>query len=194
MFKKTLLSLVVLGLVLAAGTASAQYCNGTIVPDNDCDSGNRAYSTSCCPRGYRAQGVAYNDMAGSDEADAISPICRHVSKGNDMMPTDFQTQPVQHLCDKTEVMSGIACKDMPKKGAQADDLDGCTAICYNPKTKQERMLYSADLEGNRSRQYVTHKIDLPNRIFGIAYKDRDRGSSDVADCATIVYRYEPIVK
>lgn len=194
MLKRTFLGLALLGLICVSSTAMAQDC-GTIVSDNDCDSnGKRGYSTSCCPKGYRAQGVAYNDMAGSDEADAISPICRHVTKGNDMMPTDFQTTPVTHLCDKNEVMSGIACKDMPKQGAQADDLDGCTAICFNHKTKAERTLFSNDLEGNTGRQYVIHKIDLPNRIFGIAYKDRDHGSSDVADCATVVYRNEAIVQ
>ncbi|MBF0105239.1 MAG: hypothetical protein HQM16_07920 [Deltaproteobacteria bacterium] len=196
MFKKTLVGFVVLGVVAFVGTAQAQYCGGTIVSDNDCDSNTgRPYSTSCCPDGYRAQGVAYNDMAGSDEADAISPICRSITAGNDMMPTDFQTTPVSHLCDNTEVMSGIACKDMPLQGAQADYLDGCTAVCFNPTTKQTRTLHSEDLGGNTGRSYVTHTVELPNRVFGIAYKDSNNGTgkSDVADCATIVYRNEPVV-
>lgn len=189
----TLASVICLGLIWTQ-SVSAQYCGGSVVPDNDCDSNTkRGYSTSCCPDGYRAHGVAYNDIQGSDVADAVSPVCRHVVKGNDMMPTDFQTQPVIHMCEKTEVLSGIACKDMPQKGAQSDNLDGCTAICLNPKTKQERTLFSKDLEDNHSRSYVTHRIDLPNRIFGIAYKDISKGSSDQADCATVVYRYEPIV-
>lgn len=197
MFKKVLFSVALLAGFSMTGAASAQYCGGTLVPDNDCGSNTkRPYSTVCCPRGYRAHGVAYNDMAGSDYADAVSPVCRHVTKGNDMYPQDFQTPPVVHMCKKTEVMSGIACKDMPKKGKNADNLDGCTAICFNPKTRQERMIYSKDLAEN-GRSYVRHTVSLPNRVFGIAYKDiskgRSGGSSDRADCATIVYRKEAIV-
>lgn len=192
--KKWMISLAVLGLMAITGSASAQYCGGTLVQDNDCSSNGRGYSASCCPSGYRVQGVAYNDMSGSDYVDAVSAVCRHVVKGNDMMPTDFQTAPVVHVCQKTEVMKGIACKDMPKKsGKNSDILDGCTAICYNPTTKNTRTIYSKDLAEN-GRPYVVHTVDLPNRIQGIMYKDQDKGSSDRADCATISYKHEPIVK
>lgn len=193
MMRKIYIGLNIVAAMSVSSIVQAQYCGGTIVSDNDCDSNRRSYSVTCCPDGYRAQGVAYNDMSGSDIADAISPICRHVVKGNDMMPTDFQTPPTLHLCEKTEVMSGIACKDMPQDGERSDNLDGCTAICKNPSNGKVRMIFSKDLEENRSRQYVQHTIELPNRIFGIAYKDIGKGSSDRGDCATIVYRNEPIV-
>ncbi|EKD51279.1 MAG: hypothetical protein ACD_62C00293G0015 [uncultured bacterium] len=200
MFKKTLVTVVTLTTVLVAGHVYAQSCGGTIVSDNDCTSNNRPYAESCCPSGYRVQGVAYNDMNKSDYVDAVSAVCRHVVKGNDMMPTDFQTAPVTHVCEKVEVMSGISCKDMPGKGSghNSDILDGCTANCMNPTSKQTRMLYSADLAGN-GRPYVTHTIDLPNRIVGVLYKDGDWkgdyvGGSDRADCATVSYKYQPIVQ
>ncbi|MCP5464975.1 MAG: hypothetical protein H7A33_08130 [Deltaproteobacteria bacterium] len=199
MFRKVIFSFLSVSLLLVGNFAQAQYCGGTVVNDNDCGSNARPFAVSCCPDGYRVQGVAYNDLYKSDYADAVGPVCRHVVKGNDMLVVDFQTSPVLHVCDKTENMVGIACKDMPKKGGKNSDvLDGCTAICKNPKTNQTRLLYSADLAGN-GRSYVKHMIDLPQRVVGMAYKDGDWkgahvGGSDRADCATIVHKYLPIVK
>lgn len=195
MLRKILVALVVLGSVALGSQAQAQYCGGTLVQDNDCASNtDRSYSASCCPPGYRVQGVAYNDLQGSDYADAVSAVCRHVTKGNTMMPTDFQTQPVVHMCEKTEILLGIAYKDMPKGGKRSDILDGVTAICQNPTTKATRTLYSNDLAGN-GRGYETRTISLPNRIVGIIYKDIGKGTdSDRADCVTVSYKYQPIVK
>lgn len=198
MLKRTLICLAVLGALVAAGSVQARYTqcmSDARVMSNDCESNtDRPYSYNCCPDGYRVQGVAYSDIPkGADYMDAISPVCRHIKKGNTMMPTDFQREPVVHMCDKTEIMIGLACKDMPKKGKDSDISDGCTAICQNPKTKKERILYSKDLEDN-GNPYVITKIYLPNRITGIHYKEWARGQSDRADCATVSYKYQPIVK
>ena len=201
MYKKILFVALILGTCfLAAQTVQANYCDGaTVVMDNDCASNKRSFQKHCCPKGYRVQGVAYNDMNKSDYADAVSPVCRSVTQGNDMLPADFQTAPVIHVCEKTENLIGIACKDMPKRGGKNSDiLDGCTAICENPKTKQTRTIYSQDLMGN-GRSFVRHTISLPNRVVGLYYKDGDWkgarvGGSDRADCATIVHKYLPIVK
>ena len=197
MIKKSILSMAVFALTALAANTSFGFCGGTPVYNNDCASNPRGYAVSCCPRGYRVQGVAYNDHAGSDYVDAVSAVCRHVVKGNDMMPTDFQRPPVVFMCNKTEVMAGIAQKDMPKKGGKNSDvLDGVTAICQTPGSKSLRMVYNRDLAGN-GRSYVRTVTYLPNRIVGIAYKDISknnvltRGNSDRADCATVSYRHCP---
>lgn len=204
MYKKMFAGLTFLALAALSGSVQAQYCGGELIVDNDCSSNARTFAVSCCPKGYRVHGIAYNDMANSDYADAVAPVCRHVVKGNDLLPTDFQTQPVTHVCEKTEIVIGVACKDMPKKGGMNSDiLDGCTAICWNPTTKKERMLYSQDLEGN-GRPYVIHKVDFDataHRLVGVVYKDLDKGAkgdsghdSDRADCASVVHKHLPIVK
>lgn len=211
MLKKIfLVSIMVIGLALTVNVYAQQSnCDGTetIVVDNDCASSGSPWFKVCCPKGYRVQGVAYNDLHESDYVDAVSPVCRSVTKGNDMYPADFQTAPVVSVCEKTENMVGIACKDMPGKGSgqNSDILDGCTAICENPTSKQSRMIYSKDLTEN-GRGYLEHRISLPNRVVGIYYKDGDwKGlevdamgnkvkGTDRADCATIVYKYLPIVQ
>ena len=189
MIKKTIFALVTLGVMSLASASYAQYCGGTIVYDNDCGSNPRGFSVSCCPSGFRVQGVAYNDMHKSDYADALSAICRSIAKGNDMMPSDFQTAPVTHVCDKTEVFAGLACKDMDKKGGiNSDNLDGCTAVCQHPKSRNLRTIYSTDIASNK-RSYVRHTVLLPKRVVGIAYKDiGQKKSSDRADCATIIVK------
>jgi len=197
MFKKILIGLTALAVLAVVSTAEARYtncANDARVQNSDCNS-SRSFSVNCCPKGYRVQGVAYTDHGKTDHMDAISPICRHVKKGNDMMPSDFGSQPVIHMCKKTEIMIGLACKDSPKGGDTSDVSDGCTAICQNPKTKKERMIYSSDLEGN-GRPYAVTKIYLPNRITGIHYKDMTKKvkNTDYADCATVSYKHQPIVK
>jgi hypothetical protein len=190
MIKKTIFALVALGMMSFASTSNAQYCGGTIVYDNDCGSNHRGFSVSCCPSGYRVQGVAYSDLPNaSDYSDALSSICRSIAKGNDMMPSDFQRAPVTHVCDKTEVFAGLECKDMDKRGGvNSDNLDGCTAVCQHPKSKNLRTIYSADLASNK-RSPVRHTVLLPKRVVGIAYKDiGQKKSSDRADCATIIVK------
>lgn len=183
MMKKILTVAAFVAMTAFGATNAFSFCGGSVVYDNDCGSNPRGFSASCCPSGYRVQGVAYNDIKKKDHADAVSAICRSIAKGNDMMPSDFQTHPVTFMCDKTEVLAGIACKDLPK----SDGLDGCTAICQKPGSKNLRMVYNNDLASN-PRAYNRHTVYLPKRVVGIAYKDRTKGSStgsDEADCATI---------
>lgn len=201
MFKKIILSAAFCAAMALSASSAYSFCGGNVVPDNDCDSNPRNFSTSCCPSGYRVQGVAYSDMSNSDYADAVSAVCRHIQKGNDMMPTDFQRSPVVFMCEKQEVLAGIACKDMDKKsGKNSDNLDGCTAICQRPGDSNLRMVYNNDIAGN-SRSFVQHTVSLPERVVGIAYKDvnkerdaNDYDNSDRADCATISHKYQPIVQ
>lgn len=192
--KKLLIAAVVATMTLTASVDAFSICGGTVVPDNDCGSNQLAYSESCCPSGYRVQGVIYNDLKGQDNADAVGAVCRHVKKGNIKIASDFYNRgnkgrksPVRFVCESTEVLAGIACKDLPKK----DALDGCTAVCQKPGGRK-RIMYNADLESN-PRAYVHHTIDLPNRVAGIGYKE-EKIHSDRADCANISYKYQPIVK
>jgi hypothetical protein len=195
MIKKIFAVLTVL-VMAGAGSAHAQYCGGQVMDYGDCSHNARAYSASCCPDGYRVQGVAYSDIHKADFADAVSAVCRSISKGNDMMPTDFQRAPVTYVCDKNEVFAGLACKDMADKGSgkNADALDGCTAICQNAKTNAIREIYNPDMAGN-PREAARVSVRLPQRVVGIVYKDQDGkddgkangayGGSDRADCAAI---------
>lgn len=181
-----------LGLLLSFKAYS--FCGGEIVHDNDCSSNKLNYSVSCCDPGYRVQGVIYNDLKGQDNMDAVGAVCRHVTKGNVKVASDFYNRgnrgrkgTVQFVCDRTEVLAGIACKDLPRK----DSLDGCTAVCQKPGGPL-REIYNPDLVSN-PRSYVRHTVKLPNRVAGIGYKE-EKVRSDRADCANISYRYEPIVK
>lgn len=182
--KVTLIALVGALSFLVSQNAYSQSCGGNIAYDNDCGSNGRNYVASCCPSGYRVQGVAYNDMRSSgnnDRADAVSAVCRSISKGNIMMPTDFQTTPITLQCDPTEVMAGINCNDL--KGE--DSLDGCTVYCQKPGSTNLRTVgNNGDTGGNGA----SHTVYLPQRVVGVLYKDLDKGanqSSDRADCATI---------
>ncbi len=169
-------------------------CGEAIVSDEDCDSNELKYSESCCPAGYRVQGVIYNDLIGQDNTDAVGAICRHVTKGNVEIASDFanqgnkdRKQPIQLVCESEEVLAGIACKDLPKK----DALDGCTAICQKPGS-EERILYNPDLASN-PRTFVRHAVKLPNRVAGIGYKE-EKLKSDRADCTNISFKHEPLVQ
>ena len=143
------------GLVLLVAVAAVGYAYADQMVNNpDCSNNHRSYSTVMCPDGYRVQGVAYSDLPKSgdgdpDMMDAISPVCRSVSKGNDMMPTDFNRKPLTLVCDKHEIMIGVASKDIDFKN-HGDVLDVVTAICYNPTTRVERTLGNKDIEGGRN--------------------------------------------
>lgn len=194
MFKNIKMKTGLLIAILTLSGSAHSICGGQVVADNDCGSNQLAYAESCCPQGYRVQGVIYNDLKGQDNADAVGSVCRHVTKGNVKIASDFynrgnkgQKAPVKFVCDSTEVMSGIACKDLPKK----DALDGCTAVCQKPGGAN-RLIYNPDLESN-SRAYVYHTVKLPNRVQGIGYKE-EKVKTDRADCANISYKYQPIVK
>lgn len=195
MFKKVTILTVAMVMGLLYSSQAFSICGAQIVPDNDCGSNVLAYSESCCPAGYRVQGVVYNDLKGQDNTDAVGAVCRHVKNGNIEIASDFYNRgnkrrkaPIQFVCDRTEIMSGIACKDLKKK----DALDGCTAVCYNPVTRQSRTLYNQDLASN-PRAFVMHTINLPNRVAGIGYKE-EKIRTDRADCANISFKYQPIVR
>lgn len=169
-------------------------CGATVVADEDCDSNDLTYAQSCCPEGYRVQGLIYNDLKGQDNTDAVGAVCRHVAKGNIEIASDSfnrgdkgEKQPVSYVCENNEVMSGMACKDLPNK----DALDGCTAVCMKPDGA-ERIVYNPDLASN-PRAFVKHVVNLPNRVAGIGYKE-EKLKTDRADCANMSYRIEPIVK
>lgn len=188
--KNIMVGLMSLAVVLSISTAARAQsaCGGTIMHNPDCDSSDRSWSISCCPDGYRVQGVAYNDIRKQDHVDAVSAICRSVSRGNDMMPNDFSHRaPTQYVCDKQEVLSGVFFKDVRVQGGDdRDTLDGVTAVCENPKNHAKRQLYNADISGGRTG--VELSVSLPRRVVGIAYKELDKGTSDRADCVTIITR------
>ena len=163
-----------------------------MIYNKDADNSRRSWHFSCCPDGYRGQGVAYTDIKGQDHADAVSVVCRSVSRGNDIVPQDFNRTPKQFVCEKTEVMAGIYCKDILTDGGdKRDTLDGCTAICEHPGSKALRTIYNTDIQGGREGRELVAR--LPKRVVGIAYKELDNkggdaGSSDRADAATIIVK------
>lgn len=175
MFKKVL-TLVAVSFTLVAQAQA--FCGGSPDFSNDCSSNNRAYATSCCPAGYRVQGVAYNDMRSSgnnDIVDAVSAVCRSISKGNDMMPSDFQAPPVTLMCDKSEVFAGMSVVDLRGN----DAMDGIVVYCQKPGSTSLRMVGN---NGDTGSNGETHTVMLPKRVVGIGYKDNQ---GDQADCATI---------
>lgn len=160
-------------------------CGGIIQYNNDCANSGREYHISCCPDGYRVQGVAYTDIKDQDHVDAVSAVCRSISKGNDTMPQDFSRTPKKYVCEKQEVLAGIYSKDVQVQGGdKRDTLDGVTAFCQKPGSNALRKIDNHDISGGREGREQT--ILLPKRVVGIAYKEHDRGSSDRADCVTIV--------
>lgn len=148
-------------------------------------------------------GVIYNDLDGSDAADAVGVICWSKQKGEVILtPSDMGPRKrVTAKCDpETEVVSGIAYKDrakyynLPKglhvKGREIpqvgyrrdlDEMDGVTVICRNTRTKRERLIELDDLAGGR--EYV--KITGSNAV-GIQYNDLK--DSDAVDGVTLVVK------
>lgn len=174
------------------GVANAQQaCGGSVQPSNDCDGNDRQWHFSCCPDGYRVQGVAYTDISKQDHVDAVSSVCRSIARGNDTMPQDFSRTPKTFVCDNKEVLAGIVSKDVhTDAGGKRDTLDGMTAVCQHPGNKQLRTIMNVDITENE-RQGREQTVYLPKRVVGIAYKEFDNGgnrtgSSDRADCVTII--------
>lgn len=187
--KKYSLGFFLLALVIAgfAGQVQAQSaCGGTVQYTSDCSGNDRAWHFSCCPSGYRVQGVAYTDISKQDHVDALSAVCRSISRGNDMMPSsDFERTPKQFVCDKSEVMAGIIRKDVKVQGGDSrDSLDGLTPLCQHPGSKALREIYNVDIQGGRSGEQQV--VYLPKRVVGLASKELDRGSSDRKDCVAII--------
>lgn len=192
--KKGLIFVSVVGLLiggLSQWVYAQSACGGTIEYNKDCDNTRRSWGFSCCPEGYRVQGVAYTDIRKQDHVDAISAVCRSVTRGNDVMPSsDFQRNPLKLVCEKSEVMAGIYAKDvLTNSGDRRDTLDGLTAVCQHPGDNSLRRIFNADIQGGR--EGVEFSVRLPRRVVGIAYRERDNkggdaGSSDRADCVTII--------
>src|SRR3989338_559024 len=174
-------------LLLVTGVTYAETaCGGIVQFNDDCSNSGRGWHYSCCPDGYRVQGVAYNDIKGQDHVDAISAVCRSISKGNDIMTEDFSRQPKTFVCDKSEVMAGTGSKDvLTDSGSFRDSLDGVTAFCQKPGSDGMRRIGNGDIDGNK-RAERQQTVLLPKRIVGIGYKEFDKGESDRADCVAIV--------
>lgn len=178
-----------LALVLSQTVSAQEYaCGGNIEYEGDCHNTDRPWITSCCPDGYRVQGVAYNDVIGQDHVDAFSAVCRSISKGNDMMPGEFTHRgPNQFVCEKQEVMAGLQYKDVKVQGGDnRDTLDGVNVLCQRPSSKAIRAISNMDVDHNPRMDIHKHVAYLPKRVVGIAYRELDKGSSDRADCVTII--------
>jgi hypothetical protein len=180
-----------ISLVSNINEVQAQACGGVVVQQNDCGGNDRGWHYSCCPDGYRVQGVAYTDIRKQDHVDAISAVCRSISKGNDVMASDFSRTPKTFVCDKTEVLAGVVSKDVRTEGGgKRDTLDGLSAVCQTPSSKNLRTISNHDIDSTE-RNERRSTVYLPKRVVGLAYKEKDNGGSnpgksDRADCVTII--------
>ncbi|MBI4410958.1 MAG: hypothetical protein HY541_00540 [Deltaproteobacteria bacterium] len=181
--------LAVVALMLGlAGKVNAQgACGGTVEYSNDCAGNDRKWHISCCPDGYRVQGVAYTDIKDRDAIDAISTICRKVGAMDNppQITGDFQKAPKKFECNKEEVMAGIRSKDRAADDNKSDTLDSIEVACQNPKGKNLRWVYNTDAMNN-GRAPREQTVLLPARIVGIASKEKEKGTSDEKDCVTVV--------
>lgn len=168
--------------------------DGTIAPTRSCAKGGEEFVGSCCPEGHRPHGIAYVDNA-NDGAQVITPVCRPIAGGEDMMPTPLSGEAKVLTCGNGEILTGVACKDLP----ESDALDGCTAICTQPSTKNKRYLENPDIDESEEplRESATPKYHSrsksKSRVLGVAYK-KVEDAEDQLDCAAISYKSEPIVK
>lgn len=190
MVKKILTTVAALAVIVSAGTVQA-FCGGQVAVSNDCAGNQEPYATSCCPQGYRVQGVAYSDLKGEDGLNGIQAYCRKYKGNETTIPNKDQLEGgkgiVTIACESTEIMSALGCDDMQGK----DKLDGCIIECYNPTTKASRWVNPNGDIGSNPR--AVSRIKLPNRIQGIGWK-KNHGNTDQTDCADVSYKYEPIVK
>jgi len=172
-------------LVLSSYTLQAQEtCGGTIEPSPDCSNSGRKYKVSCCRDGYRFLGVAYTDIKDQDHVDAVSAYC--LSPTNEaVLVSDFSRTPKQFLCEYYERAVGIESKDvLTDGGSRKDELDGVSVVCLKPGDANPHTVPNKDMKGDREgRDQV---VSLDKQILGIAYKEMDKGSSDRADCVTLV--------
>ncbi len=187
--KQFLIVMSILASSVIASHAQAQsFCGGTVVFSGDLASNNRAWNTTCCPDGYRVQGIACADLPpDQDLADGCSAVCRSIAKGNRMIVSnDFQRTPEAIECNNSEVFAGVVCKDMSKNSKGDDDVsDSCTAVCQKPGSDRLRVVSKFDIDGN-PRQPMQSTVSLPRRVVGIACKDIQKGSSDRLDGCTII--------
>lgn len=193
--KYVILSLSVLAMLAmyAPAYADGGPCQGTILSSSDLDGNNkRPWNFSCCQTGYRLHGLVCSDIAGKDDGDGCSAVCRSIKTGDIALAhSDHQGQRGTYQCDKTEVMVGIECRDSSKHGGgvNSDVADTCTPICENPKTGNLRTVPNHDMQSTGSRgtpNRVVRRLNSGERATGIACKDIANGTSDRLDGCTIV--------
>lgn len=182
--------LLVVGVMAYPQFSEAQHaCGGEVRQINDLAGNGRSYRFSCCPDGYRVQGVAYSDVGKDhDHADCVTTVCRSISQGNISIGSSDcsnASRMKQFECDKTEVMAGLVRKDLIGEGSSdRDTADGFTPLCQKPGSNALRRVYNHDIEGGREGEEIS--VLLPQRVCGIASKDREKGKSDRLDGATII--------
>lgn len=160
---------------------------GTIQFSQDCRGNDRGWHVSCCPDGSSAAGVAYDDISGQDHADAVSVVCRDKSGNIEITDSDFSESPKKYTCGGKEKLIGIYVKDVvADDGEMRDSLDGVTAICAAPKSSREHRIANYDIKGGREGSELM--VTDSKKIVGIAYKDRESGKSDRADCAALIVK------
>lgn len=186
---KSLFSVLVCGMLSSSAMArtwDSSACGGTIEIPSDCRGNSRAWGVTCCPDGYTAAGVAYNDIDGQDHTDAVGIVCRSKSGTLETEGADFGTAPSKYTCSKSEKLVGIYTKDvLTNEGKFRDTLDGLTAICQAGKNSEyERVIDNSDIRGGR--EGTRHVVYGGRKVVGIAYKELENGKSDRADCAAII--------
>lgn len=189
MVKKILLAVTAIATVLVAGQVQA-FCGGQVKVTNDCSGNAEGYASSCCPSGYRVQGVVYNDLKGEDGLNAMSAYCRKYKGNETTIPNQDQMQGGKGMvtlsCEPTEIVIAVGGADMPGK----DKLDGVGIKCFNPTSKAERWVLPG---GDIGTPNDVSEVRLPNRIQGIGWK-KNHGNTDQTDCVNLSYKHEPIVK
>lgn len=178
-YKNFVLAVAVMAMsILTAQNALAGSCNGRVM-GQDVNNGKGIVWTDCKSMGndFRVQGLAYNDMRSTgsgdnrDTMDAASAVCRSISKGNYMLPMDFQAQPLVMQCEKQEVFAGISCNDM--KGE--DSSDGCCIACQKPGSNSLRWISNNGDTGCNGETLTTL---LPERVIAIGQSDKNGGSDE----------------
>jgi len=142
---------------------------------------DRPYVGSCCPAGYRAHGVAYRDLSTRrDEMINLTTVCVEVGGSDEVYPTGPEPLSYKSVCSAGEAFSGIACKDV----TDSSMVDGCTAVCFDPRTRRRRVLPNLDFRANDKPLVETIKNRTP--IVGVAWKVAS--SSSFYECGTVAFR------
>lgn len=160
-------------------------CGGTIYMNDDCsDSKHHVWHVSCCPDGYRVQGVHFAKHTSHDTIDTISSYCRSVNKGNEATDnSDFGPEKrINAYCHKSEILTGLVWKDkLTRTGQKRDSMIDIAPVCLNPSNGKKRI--AKNMTGPNPN-YKT-EVGLPKRVVGIALKEH---LFDTTDCAAIVVK------
>lgn len=183
--KKIFYTALVLGFFSTLSVAQAQQyaCGGVIERSSDCNS-DRRYHTVCCSGGV-VHGVIYSEIQDQDHVDAIGAVCKNGSDIDSVMGNDFSRRSKTFACNDNETMVGIYSKDvLTEGGSRMDSLDGVTVYCKDKSSGNVRMVANRDIKrGREGREQMAYS---PKKVVGIAYKELDKGSSDRADCVTLI--------